>query len=129
MSLEVDAAQREVLLAEIEGVLATVREPGARARYEELAGAVAGGIVEDGPAERDPLLFASRQLPRIVRPPFQHAELFEQRQRAPAALGPPRADVLAGEEHVVEGGEGRQQQERLEDEPHRASPVPALVRP
>ncbi|HWN41496.1 MAG TPA: hypothetical protein VNW71_04710 [Thermoanaerobaculia bacterium] len=47
MSLEVDPAQREVLLAEIEGVLATVREPGARARYEELAGAVAGGIVED----------------------------------------------------------------------------------
>jgi len=47
MSLEVDPAQREVLLAEIEGVLATVREPGARARYEELAGAVATGSVED----------------------------------------------------------------------------------
>ncbi|MFL6203133.1 MAG: hypothetical protein ACJ76J_28525 [Thermoanaerobaculia bacterium] len=48
MSVEVDPAQQEVLLAEIEGVLATVREPGARARYEELAGAVAGGTVEDG---------------------------------------------------------------------------------
>ncbi len=45
MSLEIDPAQREVLLAEIEGVLATVREPGARARYEELAGAVAAGNV------------------------------------------------------------------------------------
>jgi hypothetical protein len=47
MSLEIDPAQREVLLAEIEGVLATVREPGARARYEELAGAVAAGNVEE----------------------------------------------------------------------------------
>jgi hypothetical protein len=47
MSLEIDPAQREVLLAEIEGVLATVREPGARARYEELAGAVATGNVEE----------------------------------------------------------------------------------
>jgi hypothetical protein len=47
MSLEIDPAQREVLLAEIEGVLATVREPGARAPYEELAGAVAEGTVEE----------------------------------------------------------------------------------
>lgn len=45
--VDVDPAQREVLLAEIEGVLATVREPGARARYEELAGAVATGNVEE----------------------------------------------------------------------------------
>lgn len=45
MSLEIDPAQQEVLLAEIEGVLATVREPGSRARYEELAGAVAAGSV------------------------------------------------------------------------------------
>jgi len=45
--LEIDPAQREVLLAEIDGVLATVREPGARARYEELAGAIATGIVEE----------------------------------------------------------------------------------
>ncbi|MEA2562399.1 MAG: hypothetical protein QOH06_3903 [Acidobacteriota bacterium] len=54
MSLEIDPAQREVLLAEIEGVLATVREPGARARYEDLAGAVATGNVEEphlGPLE------------------------------------------------------------------------------
>ncbi len=47
MSLEIDASQQEVLLAEIDGVLATVREPGARARYEELAGAVATGNVEE----------------------------------------------------------------------------------
>ncbi len=47
MSLEIDPAQREVLLAEIEGLLATVCEPGARARYEELAGAVAAGNVEE----------------------------------------------------------------------------------
>ena len=47
-SVDIDPAQREVLLAEIEGVLETVKEPGARARYEELAGAVAGGTVEDG---------------------------------------------------------------------------------
>jgi hypothetical protein len=47
VSLEIDTAQREVLLAEIDGVLATVREPGARARYEELAGAVAAGNVEE----------------------------------------------------------------------------------
>jgi hypothetical protein len=47
MSVDIDPAQREVLLAEIEGVLATVREPGARARYEELAGAVAVGNVEE----------------------------------------------------------------------------------
>ena len=47
MSLEIDTTQQEVLLAEIGGVLATVREPGARARYEELAGAVASGSVEE----------------------------------------------------------------------------------
>ncbi|HEX5715673.1 MAG TPA: hypothetical protein VF179_05905 [Thermoanaerobaculia bacterium] len=47
-SVDIDPAQREILLAEIEGVLETVREPEARARYEELAGAVAEGIVEDG---------------------------------------------------------------------------------
>lgn len=54
MNVKIDPAQREVLLAEIEGVLATVREPGARARYEELAGAVASGSVEEpllGPLE------------------------------------------------------------------------------
>ena len=45
--LEIDAAQGEVLLAEIEGLLATVREPGARASWQELAGAVAGGAVEE----------------------------------------------------------------------------------
>ena len=48
MSLEIDPAQREVLLAEIEGVLAAVREPEARAPYEELAGAVAEGTVAEG---------------------------------------------------------------------------------
>jgi hypothetical protein len=48
MSLDIEPAQREVLLAEIDGVLATVREPAARARYEDLAGAVTGGTVEEG---------------------------------------------------------------------------------
>lgn len=47
MSLEIDTAQKEVLLAEIAGVLETIREPGARSRYEELASAVSGGRVED----------------------------------------------------------------------------------
>lgn len=46
-TIEIDPLQREVLLAEIEGVLATVREPRARAPYEDLAGAVAGGTVEE----------------------------------------------------------------------------------
>ena len=53
-AIEVDPLQGEVLLAEIEGVLATVREPGARAPYEDLAGAVAAGTVEEsllGPLE------------------------------------------------------------------------------
>lgn len=44
--VEIEPAQREVLLAEIEGVLATVREPAARASYEELAEAVETGRVE-----------------------------------------------------------------------------------
>jgi hypothetical protein len=47
MSVEIDPAQQEILLAEIDGVLETVREPGARARYEELAGAVAAGNVQE----------------------------------------------------------------------------------
>ena len=45
--MEIDAAQREILLAEIAGVLETIQEPGARSRYEELAWAVSGGSVED----------------------------------------------------------------------------------
>ena len=45
--MEIDAAQREILLAEIAGVLETIQEPGARSRYEELAWAVSGGRVED----------------------------------------------------------------------------------
>lgn len=52
--IEIDPLQGEVLLAEIAGVLATVREPRARAPYEDLAGAVAGGLVEEsllGPLE------------------------------------------------------------------------------
>lgn len=44
--LEIDPGQREVLLAEIDGLLASVREPGARAPWEELAGAVTAGAVE-----------------------------------------------------------------------------------
>ncbi len=47
-AVEIDQDLGEVLLAEIEGVLATVREPQVRASYEELAGAVAGGTVEEG---------------------------------------------------------------------------------
>lgn len=47
MSVEIEPAQREVLLAEIEGVLAGVREPAARLPYEELAGAVETGAVEE----------------------------------------------------------------------------------
>lgn len=52
--LDIDPGQREVLLAEIEGVLATVREPRARAPYEDLAGAVTAGTIEEpllGPLE------------------------------------------------------------------------------
>jgi hypothetical protein len=45
--VEIEPGQREVLLAEIEGVLATVREPAARASYEELASAVERGRIEE----------------------------------------------------------------------------------
>jgi hypothetical protein len=53
-AIEIEPLQGEVLLAEIAGVLATVREPRARAPYEDLANAVSGGMVEEsllGPLE------------------------------------------------------------------------------
>ena len=46
--LAIDPGEREVLLAELDGLLAGVREPRARAPWEELAGAVAAGAVEPG---------------------------------------------------------------------------------
>lgn len=45
--VEIEPAQRDVLQAEIQGLLTTVREPSARASYEALAGAVERGRIEE----------------------------------------------------------------------------------
>lgn len=100
MSVEIEPAQREVLLAEIEGVLAGVREPSARLRYEELAGAVAAGAVDEallGPLES--LVEMSLQTGRVrkLHGPESEQALLRLFQKTPRGLAARRSTESVNE--------------------------------
>src|SRR3989442_878427 len=92
----------------------------------QVAGGLVGEeqrrVVQHRPAKSDPLLLAPRQLLWIMVLPADHAELVEQREPAPPGLRAVAPRVARREQDVLERGERRQQQERLEDE---ADPPPA----
>src|SRR5439155_27276999 len=73
-------------------------------------------VVEHRAAERDALLLAARQLLWVMLRPAEHAELLEQCERPPPGLREVASGVARREQDVLERGERREQQERLEDE-------------
>ena len=73
-------------------------------------------IVEDRAAERHALLLAPGELCWIVRRALQHADLGEQLPRAVARPARDATAVACREQDVLDRGQPRQQQERLEDE-------------
>ena len=123
----------------------TTAPPGARARAQrvqddgavhvvEIASGLVGEqerrIVEDGAAERDALLLAAGELRRDSAPArAARPNALQQLAGAPAARVVDAADVARREQHVVERGERRREQERLEDEADVAAARRALRAP
>ena len=80
------------------------------------------GLVHEGPGDGDALLLAAGELARLVIGPLSQTDQGEGFE--PRLLGVLASDagVVAGQEDVLEGGEGRDQVEVLEDEAHSAGP-------
>lgn len=87
--LEIDTAQREVLLEELEGLMGSLRDPDARARYVDLHACLSadpGGTVEGTPVETlesflDMLLQTGRA--RRVHGPESERDLLRLFHRTP----------------------------------------------
>ncbi len=71
-------------------------------------------VVGERAGERDALLLAAGQLRRIVMPAIGQADLVQQPARAAAASGAPAISI--GTEHVLVGGQRRNQVKELEHE-------------
>lgn len=90
-AIAVDAGQREVLLEELATLVASIRDAGARASYEELAAAVDAGEVEEGMLVRlEAFLEMALQTGRIRKIHGAEAEqallrLFQKTPRGAAA--------------------------------------------
>src|SRR5687768_984385 len=84
-------------------------------------------IVQDGPAERDTLLLPARELRRKVPDARGEAELAQQLHRARPSGAVASARVARREQDVVDRGERRQQEKRLEDEPDARAACPGLA--
>src|SRR5262245_4594547 len=81
-----------------------------------------GWIVEHRATERHALLLAARHLRRMV------IAALEQGHRTAPPLGVHAGRVTRGEQHVLERGQRREQQERLEDEPQPPAALATLSR-
>ncbi len=70
----------------------------------------------EGACDRDPLLFAPRQLVRVMSQALAKSNAIERRARG--AGGIPLKGELERQHHILQGREARQQMKRLKDEPH-----------
>ena len=86
-----------------------------------------GGSFGERARDGDALLFAARELRRIVMATAGQADFGEQRLRPSRRVG--RAGDLHRDEHVLERGERWQQMEELKDEPDSSCHAGAPARP
>ena len=90
----------------------------------EVAGRLVGhqqlGLAGEGARDGDPLLFAARELLRVVRRALRESDAREPVPRLRRGIR--RAGELQREHHVLERGQRREQLERLEDETEQALP-------
>jgi hypothetical protein len=73
------------------------------------------GAADEGPRDRDPLLFAARELDGIVVLPVRQTDFFEETERLPVGVG--IAPEFQGNLDVFKSGQCRDKMERLENHP------------
>ncbi len=71
-------------------------------------------IVQHRATEGDPLLLAARELRGKMVPAIRDADFGQEIERPPAGRRSGAPDVARGQQHVLQRGERRQQQKRLE---------------
>src|SRR5262245_14602473 len=87
-----------------------------------------GWIVQHRAAKGHALLLAARHLGRMVIAALGDAEALEQGHRPSPPLGVDAGGIAGGEQHVLQRGKRREQQERLEHEPQPAAALATLRR-